>query len=158
VTVALILAVVIPWSIWRQMHARPVTTEALVKLPLIFAVVAAVTLVTDVPAHTPDALVYDLVCVALAIGFGAWRGQRISLTYDGTTPIQQGNRVTLMTWVAMLVLKFALGTVAAVTGWIPAEGAGEIFAFLALTFMAQSAIVATRTRGSGLRVHRPAAA
>jgi len=157
-TVALILAVVIPWSIWRQMHARPVTTEGLVKLPLIFAVVAAVSLVTDVPAHTPDALLYDLVCAALAVGFGVWRGQRVSITYDGTTPIQQGNRATLMTWGVMIALKVALGTVAAVTGWIPAEGAGEIFAFLALTFVAQSAVVASRTRSSGLRVHRPAEA
>ena len=155
-TVALILAVVIPWSIWRQMHARPVTTEALVKLPLIFAVAAAVALVTDVPAHTPAALVYDVVCAALAVGFGAWRGRRVTITYDGTTPIQQGNRVTLMTWIAMIALKFALGTVAAVTGWIPTEGAGEIFAFLALTFMAQSAVVAGRTRSSGISIHRPA--
>jgi hypothetical protein len=140
------------------MHARPVTTEALLKLPLIFAVVAAVALFTDVPAHTPDALVYDVVCAALAIGFGAWRGQRVSLTYDGTTPIQQGNRVTLMTWIAMIALKVALGTVAAVTGWIPAEGAAEIFAFLALTFMAQSAVVAGRTRSTGTVLHRPAEA
>jgi hypothetical protein len=158
VTVALILAVIIPWSIWRQMHARPVTTEGLVKLPLIFAAVAVISLATDVPAHTPDALVYDLVCAVLAIGFGAWRGRRVTLTHDGTTPIQQGNRVTLISWGVMIGLKVALGTVAAVTGWIPSEGAGEIFAFLALTFMAQSAVVATRTRGSRLRVHRTVAA
>jgi hypothetical protein len=126
-----------------------------VKLPLIFAVVAALTLVTDVPAHTPDALIYDLVSAVLAIGFGVWRGRRVSITYDGTTPIQQGNRVTLMSWGVMIALKFGLGTVAAVTHWIPAEGAGEIFAFLALTFMAQSAVVAGRTRSSNLGIHRP---
>ena len=41
-TALLILLIVIPWSIWRQMHTRPVTAGALVKLPLIFAAAAAV--------------------------------------------------------------------------------------------------------------------
>ena len=40
-TVLLILLIVLPWSIWRQMHARPATAEGLVELPLIFAGVAA---------------------------------------------------------------------------------------------------------------------
>ena len=45
----------------------------------------------------------------------------------------------------MIALKIALGTVAAVTGWIPAEGAGAIFGFLALTIAIQNLVVARRT-------------
>jgi hypothetical protein len=45
------------------------------------------------------------------------------------------------TWVVLI----ALGTVAAVTGWIPAEGAGAIFGFLALTVAIQNVVVARRT-------------
>ena len=145
-TVLLILLVVLPWSIWRQMHARPVTTEGLVKLPLIFAAAAGVTLLVG---HTPHVsvgtLTYDAICAVVAIGFGAWRGQRVSIWHDGDTPMQRGNRATLMTWVGLIALKVALGTVAAITGWIPAEGAAAIFGFLALTFAVQSVVVARRT-------------
>ena len=50
-TVLLILLIVLPWSIWRQMRARPITAEGLVKLPLIFAGVAAVIALTS---HAPE--------------------------------------------------------------------------------------------------------
>jgi hypothetical protein len=145
-TVLLILLIVLPWSIWRQMHARPVTAEGLVKLPLIFAGVAAViTLTSHAPEITPAFMAYDAACAVLAIGFGAWRGQRVSIWHEGETPMQRGNRATLMTWALLIALKVALGTVAAVTGWIPAEGAGSILSFLALTFAIQNLVVARRT-------------
>jgi len=145
-TVLAILLIVLPWSIWRQMHARPVTVEGLIKLPLIFAAVAAVfTLTSKTPEITFEVMAYDAVCALLAIGFGAWRGQRVSIWHDGETPMQRGNRATVMTWVALIALKVALGTVAAVTGWIPAEGAGSILGFLALTFAIQNLVVARRT-------------
>ena len=86
-----------------------------------------------------------MACAVLAIGFGAWRGQRVSLWQEGETTMQRGNRATLTTWVVLIALKVALGTVAAVTGWIPAEGAGAIFGFLALTFAIQNVVVARRT-------------
>ena len=35
----LILLVLLPWSIYRQMHAHEVTTKSLIRLPLIFAAV-----------------------------------------------------------------------------------------------------------------------
>ncbi|MBE2319821.1 hypothetical protein DVA67_027905 [Solirubrobacter sp. CPCC 204708] len=145
-TVLAILLIVLPWSIWRQMHARPVTVEGLVKLPLIFAVVAAVFALTSKPSEVTAAVIaYNAACAVLAIGFGAWRGQRLSIWDVDGTPMQRGNRVTMTTWVLMIALKIALGTVASVTGWIPAEGAGAILAFLALTFAIQNLVVARRT-------------
>ena len=145
-TVLAILLIVLPWSIWRQMHARPVTADGLVKLPLIFATVAAVIALTSKAAEiTPGVVAYDAACAILAIGFGAWRGQRLSIWDEDGTPMQRGNRATVTTWVLMIALKIALGTVAAVTGWIPAEGAGAILGFLALTFAIQNLVVARRT-------------
>jgi hypothetical protein len=145
-TVLAILLFVLPWSIWRQMHARPVTAEGLIKLPLIFAAVAAVFALTSGATEiSPAILAYDAACAVLAIGFGAWRGQRVSIWHEGETPMQRGNRATLMTWVLLIALKVALGTVAATTGWIPAEGAGAILGFLALTFAIQNLVVARRT-------------
>jgi hypothetical protein len=145
-TVLAILLIVLPWSIWRQMHARPVTAEGLVKLPLTFAGIAAIIALTSPTREiTPAFMAYDAACAVLAIGFGAWRGQRVSIWLEGETPMQRGNRATLMTWALLIALKVALGTIAAITGWIPAEGAGSILAFLALTFAIQSLVVARRT-------------
>ena len=145
-TALVITLIILPWSIWRQMHARPVTVEGLVKLPLIFGAVAAITALTS-PLHqvTAAEIVYDATSAVLAIGFGAWRGQRVSLWQEGDATMQRGNRATLTTWGILIALKVALGTVAAVTGWVPAEGVAAIFAFLALTLAIQSLVVARRT-------------
>lgn len=145
-TALLILLIVIPWSIWRQMHTRPVTAGALVKLPLIFAAAAAVFgLAEHAHAMTSAVVIYNAECAVLAIGFGAWRGVNVSIWQEGETAMQRGNRATLTLWIAMIALKIALGTVAAVTGWIPAEGAGAILGFLALTMAIQNLVVARRT-------------
>ena len=145
-TALLILLIVVPWSIWRQMHARPVTVEGLVKLPLIFAVAAAIFALTE-QLHTPTeaVVIYNAACAVLAIGFGAWRGAHVSIWSEDDTAIQRGNRTTLTLWIAMIVLKIALGTVAAVTGWIPAEGAAAVLGFFALTMAIQNLAVARRT-------------
>jgi hypothetical protein len=145
-TVLAILLILLPWSIWRQMHARPVTAEGLVKLPLILTGIAAVvTLTNHARDVTPAFIAYDAACAVLAIGFGAWRGQRVSIWLEGETPMQRGNRATLTTWALLIALKIALGTIAAITSWIPAEGAASILAFLALTFAIQNLVVARRT-------------
>ena len=145
-TALLIVLMVVPWSIWRQLHTRPVTAGGLVKLPLIFAAAAAVFGLTD-HAHpvTEAVVIYYAACAVPAIGFGAWCGAHVSVSYQGETALQRGNRTTLTLWIAMIALKIALGTVAAVTHWIPAEGAAAILAFLALTIAIQNVAVARRT-------------
>ena len=111
-TALVILLVVVPWSIWRQMHARAVTTEGLVKLPLIFAAAAIAALVAHVPATGDAALGYYALCAAMALVAGVLRGDRVSVWYKGATPMQRGNRATLTIWGVLIALKIALGTVA----------------------------------------------
>jgi hypothetical protein len=145
-TALIILLIVIPWSISRQMHARPVTGSGLVKVPLIFAAAATVFGLTGhLHAITSAEVIYNAACAVLAIGFGAWRGAHVSIWHEGHTAIQRGNRTTLTLWIAMIALKIALGTVAAVTGWIPAEGGAAILGFFALTMAIQNLAVARRT-------------
>ena len=128
------------------MHTRPVTVEGLVKLPLIFAAAAAVFGLTEhTHSVTSAVVIYNAASALLAIAFGAWRGAHISITYEGETALQRGNCTTLRLWIAMIVLKIALGTVAAVTGWIPAEGAAAVLGFFALTMAIQNLAVARRT-------------
>ena len=125
-TVVAILLIVLPWSIWRQMHARPVTVEGLVTLPLIFAAAAAVTTLTSTLHQVTTAeVVYNAACAVLAIGFGAWRGQRVSLWQEGETTMQRGNRATLTTWVVLIALKIATRHRCRGHGLDPGRGRGR---------------------------------
>jgi hypothetical protein len=145
-TLMLLLLVLLPWSIYRQMHAHEVTTEGLIKLPLIFAIVGIAGVGTrDLPTDGA-ALAYILVSLALSVGFGLWRGAKVSIWRgENGRPISQGNRTTISLWGALLATKFALGTVASITDWFPAEHAGEVFLFLAFSFVAQNLVVARRS-------------
>jgi hypothetical protein len=149
-TLILVLLVLLPWSIWRQMHAHAVTRESLIKLPLIFAAIGVFGFGTGAIPTDGAAVAYLAFSAVLSVGMGVWRGAALSLWRDEDgTPISIGNRTTLALWIALLGTKFALGTIASITGWFPAEHAGEIFLFLALSFVAQNIVVARRAGLSG---------
>jgi hypothetical protein len=152
-TLLLVLLVLLPWSIWRQMHAHAITRESLIKLPLIFAAVGVAGLGTrDIPTDAA-AVGYLALSLALSLFFGVWRGNRISIWRDKAGDwISQGNRLTLTLWVALLATKFGLGTIASITDWFPGEHAGEVFLFLAFSFLAQNLVVARRTLWTGPRM------
>src|SRR5262245_50257737 len=144
-TLMLVLLVLLPWSIWRQMHAHEVTRESLIKLPLIFAAIGVLGFGTGAIPTDTAAIAYLAFSVALSVGMGVWRGAEISLWRDEDgKPISKGNRTTITLWVALIGSKFALGAIASITGWFPAEHAGEVFLFLALSFVAQNLVVARR--------------
>jgi hypothetical protein len=145
-TLTLVLLVLLPWSIWRQMHEHPVTREGLFKLPLIFAAIGVFGFGTGAMPTDGAALGYLVFSLALSVCFGVWRGVKLSLWRDGDgNPVSQGNRTTIALWGVLIGSKFALGAVASITGWFPAEHAGEVFLFLALSFVAQNLVVARRT-------------
>ena len=145
-TLILVLLVLLPWSIWRQMHAHAVTRESLIKLPLIFAAVGALGFGTGAIPTDGAAVAYLAFSAVLSVGMGVWRGTALSLWRDDDgTPISEGNHTTIALWIALIGTKVALGTIASITGWFPAEHAGEIFLFLSLSFVAQNLVVARRT-------------
>jgi len=144
-TVLLVLLVLLPWSIWRQMQTHEVTLGGLVKLPLIFAAIGLFGFGTGSIPTDPDALLYLAISVLLSVVIGIWRGALIPIwTADDGRQYSRGNRTTLTLWGVLLASKFAMGTVASVTGWFPGEHAGEIFLFVALSFVAQNIVVARR--------------
>ena len=145
-TLLLVLLILLPWSIWRQMHEHEITREGLIKLPLIFAAVGILGFGTRDIAFDGSALTYLVISLALSLAFGVWRGAKVSIWRDAAGHmISKGNRTTLALWGALLGSKFAMGTIASVTGWFPAEHAGEVFVFLALSFVAQNLVVAHRS-------------
>ncbi len=151
-TLLLVLLVLLPWSIWRQMHAHEITREGLIKLPLIFAVIGIAGLGTkDIPTDGA-AIGYFAFSLALSVFFGVWRGRKIDIWRDEDgNLISMGNRTTITLWVVLLASKFGLGAVASITDWFPAEHAGEIFLFLAVSFVAQNIVVARRSLWSAPR-------
>jgi hypothetical protein len=147
-SVLLVLLVLVPWSIYRQMQVNPITQSGLVKLPLIFAAIGILGFgLGAIPTDGP-ALTYLAASVALSVALGIWRGAIIPIWTDaqGQT-VTQGNRATLSLWILLLATKIVMGTVASITGWFPGEHAGEIFVFIALSFAAQNLVVAKRTQG-----------
>jgi hypothetical protein len=144
-TLLLVLLILLPWSIWRQMHAHEITGSGLVKLPVIFAAIGVLGFgMSAIPTDGP-ALAYIAFCLALSIGFGIWRGARIDVWRDAGRWMSRGNRTTLILWAALIGTKVALGTVASITGWFPAEHAGDVFMYLAISFVAQNIVVAERS-------------
>ena len=76
---------------------------------------------------------------------GVWRGAEVSLWRDEEgKPVSKGNRTTILLWVALIGTKVVLGTIASITGWFPAEHAGEVFIFLFISFVAQNLVLAHR--------------
>jgi hypothetical protein len=144
-TALLILLVLVPWSIARQMRARPVTPAGLVKLPAISAAVGILGFGTGAIPGDGPAVAYLGASLALSVGLGLWRGAVIPMWRgpDGATLVQ-GNRVTLALWVALIATKVALGTAASISGVFPGQHAGEIFVFIAISFAAQNLVVAGR--------------
>jgi hypothetical protein len=78
-TLLLVLLVLLPWSIWRQMHAHEIIGSGLVKLPIIFAAIGVLGFGTATIPIDTAALVDVAFCLALSVGFGLWRGERIDI-------------------------------------------------------------------------------
>lgn len=150
-TLLLVLLILLPWSIWRQMHAHEITGSGLIKLPVIFAAIGVLGFGIDTIPTDAAAVAYIAFCLLLAIVFGVWRGTRIDVWRDAGRWMSQGNRTTLALWGALIGIKVALGTVASITGWFPAEHAGDVFIFLAVSFVAQNLVVAERSLWTAAR-------
>ena len=145
-TLVLVLAVLLPWSLSRQIREHRITRPRLIRLPLIFAAVGLLGLSTaDLPT---DAIAAAYVAVSLAVSvlLGVWRGAVIPVW---KTPAgewrSKGNRLTIALWVVLIFTKFLMASVASSEGWFPATATGEVFLFLAVSIGAQNLVVARRT-------------
>jgi hypothetical protein len=139
-----VLAVLLPWSVWRQMHPHEISRRALTKLPVIFGAIGLIGLGRgDIPSSgaAAAALCGDL---ALSVGFGVARGRLMPIWRDGGRWLAQGNRFTLTLWAALIAVRFAVGAVSSVTGWFPQTTTGEVFLVLAISFAVQNLVIARR--------------
>lgn len=144
-TALLILLVLVPWSISRQMRTHEVTTSGLVKLPLIFAAIGVLGFGTGDLDGGREVVAYLALSAAVSIALGVWRGAVIPVWpgADGTF-LSRGNRTTLALWMLLIGTKVVMGAVASVTGVFPGDHPGDIFLFIAVSFAAQNVVVARR--------------
>jgi hypothetical protein len=147
----LVLAVLLPWSISRQMHVHSISRASLIKLPVLFAGIGLLVQSGSLVPGGLGAAIALTISVATSIALGIWRGAVVPIwqANDGSWQ-SEGNRQTIALWVALIVCKFALGTVGSVTGWFPEETVGIVFVTLGLSFAVQNLVVARRSIASGV--------
>jgi hypothetical protein len=142
----LILLVLLPVAIWRQMREHGVSGRRLLLPPAIFLVLGITGMAggETTPADA-EAIAYLAVSGALAIGFGAWRGLIMPVWRADGGWRAQGNRTTLTLWVVMLASKLGLAAAASATDVFPGDHPGEIYSFIALSYGIENTLIARRT-------------
>ncbi len=156
-TLFIVLAILLPWSLYRQMHEHPVTREGLIKLPLIFAAIGLLGWTAQDNPTDAAAAGYMALSLGLSVGLGIWRGAVIPTWRNAAGDwMSKGNRLTITLWIVLIAAKFVMGTIASITGWFPASGTSEVFLFLGISFAAQNLVVARRTIARDTGVRAPA--
>jgi hypothetical protein len=142
----LILLVLLPLSIYRQMQAHEISAAALVRLPLIYGAIGILGFGTGHLDVTGAAAPYIAASAVLSIGFGIWRGRQVRVWRERSGPwFTRGTRFTLALWAGLILGKVAINTLGAITGDLSSTHAGEIFLFIAASFVAQNLVVARRS-------------
>jgi hypothetical protein len=148
----LVLAVLLPWSISRQMHVHTISRGSLIKLPVMFAGIGLLVQSGSLVSGGRGAAVALTISVATSVALGVWRGAVVPIwqAEDGSWQ-SKGNRQTIILWTVLIACKFLLGTVGSVTGWFPQETVGMVFVTLGLSFAFQNVVVARRSIASGIK-------
>jgi hypothetical protein len=142
----IVLAVLLPWSIWRQSHEHPVTRQSLRRLPMLFVGIGVVAQIGSPLPGGHAAAVALAISVAASVLLGILRGVAIPVwRADDGSWMSQGNGTTLALWVLLVAFKFVLGTFGSVTGLFGVETIGEVFVTLGLSFAVQNLVVARRS-------------
>jgi hypothetical protein len=150
-----VLAVLLPWSLYRQMQEHTVSRGSLIKLPLVFVGIGLLAQSGPLVPGGRGAALALTISVAASVLFGIWRGVAIPLwTAPDGGWMSKGNRLTITLWIALIAFKFLLGTVGSITGWFPVETISEIFITLGLSFAVQNYVVARRSINQPLPAHR----
>src|SRR5919109_2693511 len=116
----LILLVLLPLSIYRQMRPSEISRAALIRLPLMYAWIGLLGFGTKHLDVTAGAAPYIALSAVLSIGFGLWRGAQVRVWRGASgSYFVQGTRLTLALWAGLILGKIASNTIGAVTGGLP---------------------------------------
>jgi hypothetical protein len=154
----LLIAAAVVWILAKQVGPAPVKTRLLVAAPLIMAYFG----IKNTPASTwkdEADLAFIAIGAVFSIALGLWRGTTIRVwrESDGSW-WRAGSKYTLHLWGALLVVRAILVGAADSTGHKAADGLGPILVSLALSFAAQSVVIAMRMSDASASTSAPASA
>ena len=152
----LLIAAAVVWILARQVKPAPVKTRLLVAAPLIMAYFG----IKNTPASTwkdEADLAFIAIGAVFSIALGLLRGTTIRVwrESDGSW-WRAGSKYTLYLWGALLAVRAILAGAADATGHKAADGLGPILFSLALSFAAQSVVIAMRMTDSSAPAPLPA--
>jgi hypothetical protein len=155
--ILLIVAAVV-WILAKQVRPAPVKTRLLVAAPLIMAYFG----IKNTPASTwkdEADLAFIAIGAVFSIALGLWRGATIRVwrESDGSW-WRAGSKYTLYLWGALLVVRAILVGAADSTGHKAADGLGPILVSLALSFAAQSVVIAMKMSDASAPTSAPTSA
>lgn len=141
--VVLLLAAVAALVIVRQFQDRPLRVWLLLGVPAGLLLLGGRPIVNA--RESTSAHVVLAIDVALALGFGVWRGWsfRIWRGQDGE-PRRQGTRLTFALWLASILARGGLTALDRTTGAEKSASYQQLPFMLGATLLAQSAVILWR--------------
>ena len=146
------------YAIYRQSQRHEVTAKGRFKMAIIYAVAG---LVVGGFSQPSDAAEWSLliISIVLSVGVGVARGRFTRMWTedgpDGRHVIAQGTVVTIGLFVAMVVVKFGMGTWAYFNHVSDDGGFGEILIMIAVMIAFQAELVWRRARALCASVPAP---
>lgn len=142
-----IVALVI-YAIWKQTQVSEVRSKGRFKLAIIYGIVGIVVGGISSP-HGTAAITMFIISVLLSLVIGVARGLLTRIWVDASERVfRKGTALTVGLFVALIVAKFALGTVASLQHIQDDASFGEIMIMMAIMVAIQAEIV--WRRGSAL--------
>jgi hypothetical protein len=151
----LILLVLVPWSIYRQMQRSKISGAGLMKLPLTFVAIGLLGFDHWFPGNGGSWTVLA-IGLLLSAGLGVWRGAKMPIWREHDGWYRQGNSLTLMLWIALIASKIVVDTIAGFIGIGEPVRPGEVFFTIGVSIAVQAVIEYRRSLGSETKAPVPA--
>ncbi len=134
------------YAVYRQTRASEVRAGGRFKLAIIYAVVGLCVGGFDLPSGAAG-LAMAAASLVLSVVIGLWRGQLTRLWVEPSGQImKQGTAVTVGLFLAMILIKFAMGTWAYFAHIDDGEGFGAVMVMIAVMVAVQAELVWRRAQ------------
>ncbi len=140
-TMILILVALTIYAIFRQTQKHEVIGATRFKMAIIYAIIGVCVGGFSRPNTVAEyAILAASLGLSIVIGLARGRGSKLWKAADGRV-YSQGTVFTISLFIALIVFKFALGTVAYLTGISDDGGFGEIMLMIAVMIAFQAQLV-----------------
>ncbi len=145
-----IILAMVGYAVYKQSQRHEVVGSSRFKLAIIYGVVGIAIGGYHVPPNGLAWLFLGL-SIALSVVVGLARGRCTRIWAEGGSVYAQGTALTIGLFLGMVVVKFALGTVAYFAGISDSGGIGEVLLMIAVMVAFQAELVWRRAQPLGAR-------